>query len=333
MSALRLQLLLIATIAMCILVNSADAGKIEAIQGKRYALTKQHGPWMIMVATFQEPPEAMKVEGKTPEMAADELVYELRKTGIPAYSFSRDAMTGQVPTQDRRGRETNKKFRLDKEICVIAGNYEDVGSKTAQDTLAYIKQLKPECLLEGGIYRPEQGPLAGAFLTVNPQLSPEEVQARKRDPEILQINAGMDYSLFENKSDYSLVVATFKGKSVTKQSEQELANAFSRLTGQASVDVAYWDAWKTCNLLRKEGFEAYVFHDRFQSYVTIGSFDNDHDARAAQLAKQFGAKIVANQNGQKSILAEQRMIPDQNGNTKMILFDPEPRMMRVPKYR
>jgi hypothetical protein len=342
MPAYRIQSLFIATIAICILVNSAGAGGIEAVKGKRYALSKQHGPWMIMVATISEPTEGMKVEGKTPEIAADELVYELRQVGIPAYSFSRDEATGQIQTEDRRGRETNKKYKLDKEICVVAGNYDDIepsskSGKTAQETLAYVKKLKPACLNEGGIYREtpgQPGPLSGAFLTVNPMLTPDEVQARKRNPELLQINAGMEFSLFDNKGDYSLIIATFKGKSVTKQGEKDLESAFSKLTGQASVDVAYWDAWKTCNALRARGVEAWVFHDRYQSYVTVGSFTQERDPRAFEFAKTFGAKYSNNPStGQQNLIAEQQTIQDQNGNPKMILFDPEPHMMRVPKYR
>ena len=77
-----------AFVAGLVLWSSTSALAIEAIRGKEYKLTKRHGPWMIMVASFKEPPDVRRTEGMTPKEAADELVYELRKKGIPAYTFS-----------------------------------------------------------------------------------------------------------------------------------------------------------------------------------------------------------------------------------------------------
>ena len=63
------------------------AAPIEAVRGKRYRITTRHGPWMIFVASLH---------GNTARGAADSLVYELRKLGIPAYTFSQAERTAGV---------------------------------------------------------------------------------------------------------------------------------------------------------------------------------------------------------------------------------------------
>ena len=92
----------VATLAFC---TSANAAQIEAIRGKHYLLTKRHGPWMIMVASFNKPPELEKTDGMTPAEAAEELVFELRRRGIPAYTFEQKEVEGDVKTIDRRTQE------------------------------------------------------------------------------------------------------------------------------------------------------------------------------------------------------------------------------------
>ena len=62
--------------------------EVEAVKGKRYKLHRNCGPWMVMVGSFQEVPLQRRVNGGlSAQEAADELVFELRKQGLPAYSF------------------------------------------------------------------------------------------------------------------------------------------------------------------------------------------------------------------------------------------------------
>ena len=67
-------------------------------------------------------------------------------------------------------------------------------------------------------------------------------------------------------------VATFKGKVVIKQEEiHDIEEGREALGGQLAAA-----ARKADNLtgLRFKGFEAYQFHDRNASIVTVGSFDS-----------------------------------------------------------
>lgn len=414
-----------------LLYSSASALAIEADKGKEYTLTKRHGPWMIMVASFKEPAKERRSEGMTPKEAAHELVYELRKAGIPAYTYTQDAnevltelkeeriqgyrtpqgeVRGRVETPDLQGRMRTREFSARQNTyCVLAGNYDSneestKGGKLAKDTLAWIEdRFQPEFLTvpdpdfeearaaekssvrklkSGGILRltpgklrQGQGPLAGAFLTLNPLLTPEEAAARKQDPLLVKLNNGSDLSLYNNQGKYTLVVASFYGKSSKAQVGMTgLANfreAQESFTPGTSLDVAAEEAWNLATMLRRgnffvseykfvkdsrnesdmghwvvdptkpakpQAFEAFIWHDRFKSVVTVGSFDKVDDPRIAKLQAAFGAKVKEHAQTRRPFLAaEQLTIPAiLSANQlpeKAWIFDPKPQLVEVPRLQ
>ena len=83
-------------LAMLTVSGTAYCGRTEAIQGKRYKLTNQHGPWMIMVASLSDVKGANHIDGLTAWEAADTIVYELRTKGVPAYTYSVDEETDDI---------------------------------------------------------------------------------------------------------------------------------------------------------------------------------------------------------------------------------------------
>ncbi|MEE3366631.1 MAG: hypothetical protein VX304_13375, partial [Planctomycetota bacterium] len=106
--------LAILLVAVAVPPRIVSAAGIEAVRGKRYQITPRHGPWMIFVASLQ---------GDTAQQAADTLVYELRRLGIPAYTFSQAERTGRLNTSDRVGRSTRRELTTrHSAISVIAGN-------------------------------------------------------------------------------------------------------------------------------------------------------------------------------------------------------------------
>ncbi|MEX0701119.1 MAG: hypothetical protein WD069_03410 [Planctomycetales bacterium] len=346
--------------------HPAAAAKIEAVRGKQYAITKQHGPWMIMVASFGDRPRELYelerdgdinrvpntrfADGLSAAEAADELVYELRQRGIPAYAFRQKAAIGTWNTTDRRGQMDRRVYReRDERIVVLAGNYGGVDDPVGQKTLEYVKKLKPASLDEGGVYsktpgRP--GPLSGAFLTINPLLSPEEVtrQQRTRDPLVLKLNSGIRHSLFSNPGEYTLAVATFRGKSVTT-----LGGNDSRFRIDDALDKAAQEAQDLAQFLNSNEsmqaskIEAYVYHDRYESVVTVGAFDSPADPTIPQLAAAFGPKMEPNpETGIAELRYEQIVIwdaqPNPAGAPPVLLrplrtwpLDPEPKVISVPK--
>lgn len=347
-----------------VVADRAEARIDPPVRGKKYKLTKQHGPWMIMVASFSEPPPERRTEGMTPGEAASELVFELRKNGIPAYTFSQEDIVEHIETTDRMGREQMRRYVSQQgSVCVLAGNYGSASEKKAQGTLAWIKKFHPRFLQDvqadngfikklqnGGLYRltpGRPGPLSGALLTVNPLLSPEEVQRRERDPLLVKLNGGGEYSLCNNPHKYTIVVASFYGKSLTHVDDQDFESQASQFKISGSLDDAAQGAWQVARLLRQgnfnitnpqaqgKTFEAYIYHDRHKSIVTVGGFDSPQDPRIPEIMTLFGAKVKKSPDtGQNVLTAEMLALPGNNPGTlpaKTWLFDPYPRVIEVPQ--
>ena len=322
--------------------NMASAKRIEAVKGKEYTLTKRHGPWMIMVASLAEPPPERRVEGISPDEAAAALVYELRRKGIPAYTYSQNEIINQLRTVDRLGRPRQSEYTAQQDrIVVLAGNYGNPDSWIAQKTLEYVKKLHPRSWEEHGIYRQTRGrpgPLSGSFLTINPRLSAEEVAQKKRDPLLLKLNSGREYSILENKGRFTIQVASFHGKSLTGVTTSKFEATVEDLKVGDSLDEAALSAWHVAKILREQhNQEAYVFHDRHRSVVTVGSFESEDDPQIARVINQFRAKMVRHRDtGQEHLKAEMVAIPGKRAKDpplKRFLFDPKPQLVHVPKLR
>jgi hypothetical protein len=338
----------------------ANANPIEAVRGKHYKLSRRHGPWMIMVASFNKPPEERRIEGLSPQQAAEELVYELRRHGIPAYIFQQEEIDGTITTVNRRTQEerSGKIRNWAGGICVLAGNYATAKDKVAQDTLHFIKKFQPQFLREvaaqgeagpgemikraqsGGVFHttPKRpGPLGGAFMTTNPLLTDEDLAVRKRDPLILRLNSGSEYSLLQNKGKYTVVVATYQGR-------YEIANGVNEKKMQVSSALtdAAERAWELCTALRRarsygydHDFQSWVFHDHFSSIVTVGSFDAKDDPRIVEIQNTFGAKLQSvKADGTPNLGAEVFAIPKKAVNNEPVktwIFDPFPQVIDVPR--
>jgi len=340
---------------------SASASAIEAVRGKTYALSKQHGPWMIMVASFRNVPEDRRQKGLSAEEAASELVYELREKGIPAYIHGQDAVLGHISTVDRQERQDDRIYAAQRDmISVIAGNYPSIDDKTAQQTLKYIKAYHPKFMKDeksGAIYRKtpgRNGPLSGAFLTVNPLVKSEDLAANKPDPMVLELNQSSKFSLFSNKKKFTLVVATFSGKKVTPIAGSKFAGDESKFSAaidegmkdrsKYNLNRAGEDAEQLAKLLRDgidgKRYEAYAYHDRYQSLVTVGGFDNPNDPRIRELTQHFCAKQKRdNVSNRDTVVGEMVMVDippsrnNPNGGTQTWVFDPQPQLMPVPKLK
>jgi len=339
--------------------GSLAEAKIDAVRGRKYKITKRHGPWMILVATFHAPPKDRRGEGMTPEQAADELVYELRRKGIPAYAFQQEGTFGAVKTIDRSGRRRRSFTAYRGGIAVLAGNYPSSRDKLAQATLKYIKKFRPKFLRDiegkaeagdntqvfrlrnGGLYRSTPGrptPFSGAHMTPNPLLSPAELNSRKKDPLLLKLNTGSDISLLNNPGKYTLIVKSFYGKSVTAVDSGAYRRKFEKFQVGDSLDKAGRDAWELAVALRKyRKIEAWVFHDHHKSVVTVGAFESRQDPRIRKLIRVFGMKTKQHpKTGQDVLTAEWMTIPPNprpgQPLQKKWIFDPKPRVMMVPKF-
>ena len=332
--------------------------RIEAVKGKHYGITKRHGPWMVMVASMKDISEDERrdlEEGLSAREAADELVYELRKRGIPAYTYVTDDVVDHIQMTDRLTGEMRKRAFLSQQghVVVMAGNYNISDLKdhqSAKDTLKYIKNLKPKVLMDskyGGVFKStpgRPGPLSGAFLTVNPLLSPEEIQRSKSDAGLLRFNSGIKHSLLKNPGKYTLQIATFTGMSMMDKNRRNQAQEFDqKINERRSLDQASEDAWRLCEAMRQAksigydtNYETWVLHENFRSIVTIGSFDSKDDPRLIAAYKFFEAKMSVDQ-GSPQLKPAMFTIPQQPKPGKaadaMWLMDPKPKLIEVPRIR
>lgn len=348
--------------AICLTLPFASHA-IENNPNKRYELTERHGPWMIMVATFSDIKDpSQRKDGMSAEEAADKLVRELRAKDIPAYVYSQGAKREKIDTYDRLGNKDQRTYVAQNDmICVLAGNYDSYEANNAQDTLAKIKKFKPKFLADpqkvGAVVREvkdnKKGPFAGAFLTINPARKPGDVVKKQVDQETKYFNSNIEYALINMKKKYTLKVATFTGKSAVP-----MAN--SKFTGkEASFDKSIFDT-TTYNLARAgedamqltyamrhkspvtrrtfgvDSFDAYVYHDKVQSYVTVGGFDSENDPEIKRLAQVFMAKYKPDDHGDYALIAESLNLPGHDPKGRPLqtwAFDPVPELIEVPRLK
>ena len=119
-----------------------------------------------------------------------------------------------------------------------------------------------------------------AFFTRNPLLPREYFVPKGVDEFVAKMNQGVEHSLLDCPGRYTVQVATFRGKTVLQTDRNASRTDDERLRlemGQDKTEDPLVEAAENAHLLtkelRKHGWEAYEFHDRTESIVTIGSFD------------------------------------------------------------
>ena len=326
----------------------AEAFPIEAIRGKSYRLTPKHGPWMIQVASLY---------GKAAVPAADALIYELRRTGIPAYAFSNRGAKSLVQTRDRLGRKSRGRLTQQRAaVSVIAGNFSSVDSWAAQQTLKFVKRMSPKSIT-GGVYQKTRGrpnAFSGAFLIRNPLLPASANKAI--DPIILHLNRGQPSTLLGNRGQYTLVVASYHGNSkVVRPGESNLKRSLLNFKVGNSLDLAASKARQLAAILRNRKYlsrlgrdnprlvrlvssgrlNAFVLHERYRSIVTVGEFNSPTDPGIKDLVDLFKAKQRSDPyTGLSTLSPEYILVPGRDSSrppSEVLIFDFEPMLIPVPR--
>ncbi len=252
-------------------------------------LTDKNGPWLIFTASFAG-------EGALNE--ATQLVNELRtRYHLPAYLHSQEfdfseSVEGKGINPDR----TPKRMRYDKagvfeEYAVLIGDFQSVDDPDLQKTLKKIKFARPTCLtntpekttrrfaglrdlyarVNGDQDKKRKGPLGSAFATPNPLIPDEFFAPKGVDSFVIKMNDGVPHSLLDCQGKYSLRIATFRGNVIIDQ--QKVAEIEQGGSMKSRLEEAALRAHQMTMALRKQGVEAYEFHDRHESYVTVGNFE------------------------------------------------------------
>jgi hypothetical protein len=274
---------------------------IETDPEKDYPLTENQGPWLIMAITFSP---KLDETAETLEQA-NELVLELRsryKLNAYVYEFREDLSKGTTGLGvDAYGEPKRLKYQGSQEIhefAVFVGNFASVDDPEAQRALKKIKAAQPDCLdvekrrQQGkhdhrslGLLRHMQrefnrqlgnqvvlGPMGRAFITANPLIPKEYFQHKGLDEFVVKMNEPVQYSLLKCRGKYTCKVATFEGAVLIEQDKIHKVEAGARL--ESRLEIAALQAHEMTMALRAKGYEAYEFHDRHASMVTVGSFDS-----------------------------------------------------------
>ena len=119
-----------------------------------------------------------------------------------------------------------------------------------------------------------KGPLGHAFVTTNPLLPKEYFVPKGIDPFVAEMNQDVKHSLLDCPGKYTVQVATFRGQSILDQKKiQHELEKGNKVSGSKLAEAAE-QAHRLTEALRIKGYDAYEFHDRYSSIVTVGSFKN-----------------------------------------------------------
>jgi len=299
--------------------------KVEADPNKAYTLTETEGPYLIFVTSFS---------GPTAPQEAHSLVLEFRKTFkwhayVYEKTFIRDVSKDFNLTQSPYSR-TKPKYLTNPgnrtEFAVVIGNFPSMEDKQFKKTLEDVRKARPTSL-KG---KPEGTTYSWAFGLANPMITPEH-QKGIVDPFIESINKNRPYTLLRNPRRYTVQIATFEARAVMKPEEiraiEEGKKAFSN-RGVSDIEKGEQSAVKLCQILRSQGIEAYEFHDRHGSIVTVGSFDfhtqQTPDGRMnvnpqiQQTIQRFQAEATSNNEYKPKVFAD-------------IMCDLRPKVIEVPR--
>jgi hypothetical protein len=294
--------------------------KVEANPNADYNLAENNGPWLIMAASFT---------GELGEQEARALVHELRsRYNLPAFYY---AMTFKIGDErpgrgiDDYGAPIRRRYQRGSQVlehAVLVGEFPHIDDPEAQNLLDRVKTLEPEALkVETGeataqslidlrefnrkinqkLGRPvTRGPMGHAFLTRNPLLPKEYFVPPGVDAEVAKWNKDVEHSLLKCPGKYTIKVATFRGRTLLKAANDDMPD--DERTRQAKekdpLVQAAFNAHKLTVALRSKGWEAYEMHDRHESYVCVGSFNEMQrleDGRLLPATRE--AQIIVNTFG------------------------------------
>ncbi|MFN9715234.1 MAG: hypothetical protein ACK57G_15710 [Planctomycetota bacterium] len=271
--------------------------KTGSVQLQVSELKPEHGPWLIFAASFEGPQAKQK---------ADALAQDLQQDlGLPAFIMNKkfdftELMYGSGIRED--GRRKVMKYRDSKVVesyAVLVGEFDSTENPNLKTTLGNVKTSKPKSLMSPGAEPEKQdvssvkgfrnllrsstkdktpGPLETAFVTRNPLLPIDFFQAPELEKFVYDLNHDSGYnehSLLDCKGKYTVRVMTFRGDDqfVSWGQSQRGRNGQEDDKKPSALELAAEQAYLATKALRRAGIEAYQFHDRTQSIVTVGSFE------------------------------------------------------------
>jgi hypothetical protein len=312
------------TAAPSILEQLTPRKSVSADPNQEYKLAQSNGPWLVMATSFT---------GEEGKAQAQKLVHELRsKYHLPAFYYGMEFQLEDLnPGRgiDEYGGPIKRRYNRSEveEHAVLVGEFPAIDAPEAQKILQQIKHVTPDALkvdedeesaqsmalvreIQNQVrekVNPKQkrGPMGHAFLTRNPMLPKEYFVPQGVDAEVAKWNERVEHSLMKCPGKFSIRVATFRGRVTFESYEAKKGQKQNKSKKKMDpLEEAAYNAHEMTLALRAKGWEAYEFHDRQESYVTVGSFDNGTqladgrielaDREAQIIAQTFGAATPNN---------------------------------------
>jgi hypothetical protein len=316
-----------------------------------FQVTKEQGPWMIMVHAYTGPEAAI--------MARD-MVKELRSPSykLPAYTFNYGAEEKRKEYERKKaiyekhleflvknGLPQNQPFpirtvRINEQVGVLIGGYSS--EDAARRMVDHIHKLKPldpnKVMLDKRVFygeEPKKGatkvdmlqegyvnPFLGAWVTHNPTVKQERpADWDKPDMALLRkLNAGESYSLLNNKKKLTLAVKEFRTPAMLQPKEEATGSFLDALglggKGGQRVDAAATSAHNLAEYFHQAKLEAYVLHTKYYSVVCVGGYDSVDDPGLRNMANLIETKVLPNisqlfNTGPNQAVAQARVVPMQ----------------------
>jgi hypothetical protein len=342
--------------------------RVEADPAKPYALAESNGPWMIMCTTFH---------GEDAEQKAHKLVLELRSQyklsafmHKQSYDYKQRGLQGIGLNPDGTPKSMTyaRQEKFD-EIAVLVGDFRSVDDPEGRKTLKMLKSAEPECMkvakkseaagnsfddlrhkaeqVMGGGLAKGPGPLGMSFLTTNPLLPKDYYAPQGIDKFVVDLNKGVEHDLLSCKGRYSVKIATYTGKVTIDQLKiHDIERGghdwfHSDANKEDPLHVAGQKAHALAEELRKQGVEAYEFHDRYSSIVTVGSYDSvgtpqsdgkiEINPAMYEIMKTYGPDQSAVMSGQAGMTGRAVKITLEGKKNVPVLLDLQPTPVEVPR--
>lgn len=321
-----------------------EQGQVSTSDGRQlYPLTAEPGPVMIKVASFigsyKNPNGEVFANGLE---IANALAKELREEhGIEAYTCSFQAGGGgeRTPEQQEAFEKQlelfEEKFKVAPRVfklrtpppvnwVVLAGSFKSYEDKHAQRMLDKVRQINPRCISgdlrkqlrfgrsEGDV----PNPLKTAMLVVSPHpnapklvTSAEEEQNRLFHM-LLELNDGERYSVYQLNAPGTIQVAQYRGIAVVDEKKAKSLFANNKVKeDKAILQLSAQKAIVLTETLRKQGYEAYVFHGKFASIVTVGGYTGYDDPRLRADIEKLSQVTIAGLQLQPKFIPTPRRPP------------------------
>lgn len=336
----------------------------QSVSNEAMVLKAENGPWLILAATLSG--EEAQAKAK---MLANEIRTEMRLASFIMHKPADDSLLGvgeRIRTESD-GTLVQKQLKLryangssEETYAVLVGEFTSTEDPRIKEVLQAIRTAQPKSLGASG--KPERedgeeenlvqktrslfwwqsdraenlkkGPMGAAFVTRNPLLPADFFQSPKVDDFVSNLNKQVKYSLLDCPGRFTVRVASFYGNSVTDLGASAQAKSLS--TSDA-LDKAAEQANTLTVALREQGEEAFQFHDRYGSFVTIGSFDKLGEETPngfvyqpemlAIISKHCGYRVLDVKNPQTGAISKRTSLK----SLAKIPFDVDGKPMAVPR--